>query len=401
MGWGVFFEFKARGVRNPRWPETKSACQNPSVMANLFKYLLTTVCLPAFASASQGSEQGDWVELTSTEGVTITARILRFEGDGVVLETQKTSRAYTVPLARLSTESQDFLESLRISPSDPEAATPMKGLGSPSAVPKAEPPQHEFTLQNSLGMTFVPVPGMERVLIGQHEVRLRDYERFAADHSGLDGSWKNAAYKAGNDRYEQGPDHPVVLVTLEECRAFCQWLTEREQEAGRIGPGDVYRLPTDNEWSLAIGIADQERRRKRPHGKDREAVSRVEYPWGQAFPPAAKAGNYYGEETGSSGAIEGYTDAHLFTAPVKSYPPHFMDNELPIFDLGGNVWEFIDDPYSRSYDGDEIRGGVWNSRVEYALRSARRAALNGVNVEREHHRERDLGVGFRVVLELE
>jgi formylglycine-generating enzyme required for sulfatase activity len=45
-------------------------------------------------------------------------------------------------------------------------------------------------------------------------------------------------------------DHPVIMVSWEETQAFCVWLSTTE--------GRKYRLPTDNEWSFAVGIGRSE-----------------------------------------------------------------------------------------------------------------------------------------------
>ena len=59
---------------------------------------------------------------------------------------------------------------------------------------------------------------------------------------GVDSEWKDAEY-SGN---KQGQDHPVVSVSWEDAQAFCKWLSKKE--------GKTHRLPTDHEWSLAVGI---------------------------------------------------------------------------------------------------------------------------------------------------
>ena len=47
-----------------------------------------------------------------------------------------------------------------------------------------------------------------------------------------------------------------------------QSLTERERKAGKLAANETYRLPTDHEWSCAVGIGEQEDAAKTPKEKD-------------------------------------------------------------------------------------------------------------------------------------
>src|SRR5690606_40253183 len=56
-------------------------------------------------------------------------------------------------------------------------------------------------------------------------------------------SWRDPGFGFPiHDRY------PVVCVSWNDAIAFCEWLTRREKEAGRLPEGMVYRLPTEAEW---------------------------------------------------------------------------------------------------------------------------------------------------------
>jgi formylglycine-generating enzyme required for sulfatase activity len=110
----------------------------------------------------------------------------------------------------------------------------------------APPPSPIQAFTNSLGMKFVRVPN-SRVLFSVWLTRVRDYEQFAQEAGNSGGSkWKNPGFA-------QTPDYPVCAVNFNEAKAFCSWLTSREQAAGLLKSGQSYALPTDAEWILAAG----------------------------------------------------------------------------------------------------------------------------------------------------
>ncbi len=229
---------------------------------------------------------------------------------------------------------------------------------------------------NSLGMKFVPLPGMN-VMICCWETRVKDYAAFAASTPGLDEEWKAPDY-LGN---EPGPEHPVASVTWLEAQAFCAWLSEKE--------GKTYRLPSDYEWSVAVGIGHLED----PETDWRQRNLRVKnvYPWGSEWPPPENVGNLSGTESIGVGIVEGYSDAYVLSAPVGV----FAANALGIYDLAGNVseWCLDADQYHPNYR--VIRGDSWDGDyydADVALQSSNRSgAEKGKRFE---------GLGFRCVLEL-
>ena len=88
--------------------------------------------------------------------------------------------------------------------------------------------------------------------------------------------------------FAQTMDDPVVNVSWEDAKAFCGWLS------GKEGYGKRYRLPTDHEWSCAVGIGDRENADATPKSKDNRMAD--VFPWGEQWPPPDDAGNYFGEE---------------------------------------------------------------------------------------------------------
>ena len=213
--------------------------------------------------------------------------------------------------------------------------------------------------ENSLGMKFVPVPIVGGPTAGKTirfsiwETRVKDYEKFVKDTK---TKWPAPAF-------EQGPDHPAVNMTWDDATAFCSWLTKEEQRKRKIGPNDAYRLPSDHEWSCAVGIGKEEEARLIPAAKSGKVLG---YSWGEDFPPSDKVGNFRGEECDRE-PIPGYNDGSGFTSPVGSFPA----NDLGIFDLAGNVWEWCQDKYDPSVQGNiVVRGAAWNRSAAFHLRSS-------------------------------
>ena len=146
-------------------------------------------------------------------------------------------------------------------------------------------------------------------------------------------------------------------MSFEEAMAFCEWLTHRERQEGRISTAEAYRLPTDHEWSCAVGIGDREDAAQHPSEKNGK-ISDL-YPWGSDWPPPPGAGNYNGEESSATDQrnrqpiLAGYRDGFNNTAPVGSFPP----NALGLFDLGGNAGERCSDLWD---EGRSVsRGGTF------------------------------------------
>jgi len=241
--------------------------------------------------------------------------------------------------------------------------------------------------ENSLGMKFVPVPIVGGPTAGKTirfciwETRVQDYEEFVEDTK---TEWPKPDFK-------QGPDHPAVMMSWEDATAFCAWLTKEERRKRKIGPNDTYRLPSDHEWSCAVGIGKEEDASLAPKAKSGKVAG---YPWGKEFPPTAKVGNYNGEETARnpiSGQkpIQGYHDGFDRTAPVGSFPA----NAFGLFDLGGNVWEWCQEWYDPSVaDMRVLRPGSWLNGASRSLLSSHR----GLGVPSK----RDDNSGFRCVLEV-
>jgi sulfatase modifying factor 1 len=226
-------------------------------------------------------------------------------------------------------------------------------MGCVPADTKCEPgekPQHEVTLSKGF-------------YLGRNEVTVGAYQRF------VDASAKEAkkAKEAktikmpGAPNYNRGwakTDYPMVLVPWEEAQEFCRWTGGR--------------LPTEAEMEYAArgGAVDEVY-----PGNDENSRDKA---------------NFYGTHG---------NDQYENAAPIHS----FDANGFNLYDMSGNVWEWVQDWYSpTSYEnspavdpqgpatGKEhvIRGGSFESDWRQHLRLSVRKSQGGVN----YH------TGFRCVL---
>ncbi|WP_193164959.1 PEGA domain-containing protein [Microbulbifer hainanensis] len=166
--------------------------------------------------------------------------------------------------------------------------------------------------------------------IGTTEVTNREFRRFQRMHS---SSHVNGV-SLDNDNL------PVVNVSWTDAALYCNWLSERDglqqvyrTERGRVTGFDAgangYRLPTETEWAWAARY-------------QRGAMRK--FPWGNKLPVGKNSGNYADNNAAQllPAVLRTYNDHYAATAPVAS----FSANGLGIYDLGGNVSEWIHDLYT-------------------------------------------------------
>jgi len=248
------------------------------------------------------------------------------------------------------------------------AEKPEPAKTEPKAAAKKLIPPKAFT--NTLGMKFVPVPGTD-VQFSIWETRVKDYAAYAAANAGVDGNWKKPEFF--DEDYKQEETHPVVMVSWKDANAFCAWLTKKELAEGKIKAGKKYRLPTDAEWSTAVGLGKE--KGTTPKAKDM-GVKDV-YPWGKGYPPPKEAGNY-------SKSLK--VDKFDNTSPAGS----FASNQFGLHDMGGNVREWCEDKYSPTSTYRVLRGASWSFVSPGILLSS----LRGDGTPDR----RSIYVGFRCVL---
>lgn len=259
-----------------------------------------------------------------------------------------------------------------------ETATMNEADKSASALPAATKDK-PFT--NSLGMQFVPVKGTE-VMFCIHETRYKDYAAYANEVPSVDDSWKDQT-SDGHALTDNKENHPVMKVSWEDAQKFCAWLSNKE--------GKTYRLPTDQEWSYAVGL-ERDEKWKKDTTPATVQKNQTEFPWGDKWPPPKGSGNYSDdsrkakEPNAAVQYLENYDDGFPTTAPVMSFKP----NKLGLYDLDGNVREWVDDWYDNAKKDRVSRGGCWNSGERTNLLSSLRTrAPPGGRFDRN---------GFRCVL---
>jgi formylglycine-generating enzyme required for sulfatase activity len=163
--------------------------------------------------------------------------------------------------------------------------------------------------------------------------------------------------KYDEDRKYDGADQPVVGVTWYAARAYCLWLSLLEGEKG------LYRLPNEVEWEWAAG------------GKQGTTGEKVRsYPWPE-------------EKGEPSSILANYNENIGATTPVSNYPEGATPEGL--YDMAGNVDEWMENWYDKDEDCPSLRGGCWFDKADALRCSSRGGVSPGVGV--------NSNVGFRVI----
>ena len=207
-------------------------------------------------------------------------------------------------------------------------------------------------------LILVRVPGrgsVEPFYMGKYEITQGQYQALMADNP---------------SRFKKGPNYPVEQVTWDEAKEFCRRLTARLPESFK---GKVeFRLPTDAEWSMAVGLPDESGHTpEEKSGKIKDV-----YPCGRGGPLFRRGGNYSTDPKGHKGS----------TVPVGS----FGQNRFGLYDLGGNVWEWCEDFYDRNRAARVLRGASWDTIWTHLQWSSHR--------DQSAAASRYSAYGFRVVL---
>ena len=254
-------------------------------------------------------------------------------------------------------------------------------------------PKDLFT--NSLGMKFarVQIPNGESkdkaIYLSIWETRMCDYAAYTKSRPNEieDVQWQSSENRLSG---YQHPHAPVTFVNRRDATAFCWWLTAKEHKEGVLPAHASYRVPTDHEWSCAVGIGQAEDPNASAASKDGK-ISDI-FPWGKAWPPPKGVGNIRVDRDDLNTKFDG-------VAPVGSFAPGMFG----LYDMAGNVGEVVMD--SAIVSPAISRGCSW---MEIALRSPKSDFFSStrtifdpkVDITYRTHKARFNDVGFRCVLEV-
>lgn len=230
--------------------------------------------------------------------------------------------------------------------------------------------------------------------LGTHEVTNAEFRAFKADHDS--GAFSGATLNED--------DQPVVRVAWGDVAQFLNWLSVKDGLQPVYEPRDGdwvasrplrngYRLPTEAEWAWAARFAKRD--------------TPLVYPWGDALPAPDRSGNFADVSAAEilPTTLYVYSDGFKVSAPPGSFPA----DALGLFDLGGNVAEWVQDYYEIALNTDAtgkpevdplgptegrfhvVRGSSWRSATVQDLRLAYRDYSGD---ERED-------LGFRIARNLE
>jgi formylglycine-generating enzyme required for sulfatase activity len=147
--------------------------------------------------------------------------------------------------------------------------------------------------------------------VGKYDVTFDEWD--ACTEAGQCGG-----YRPNDQGWGRGK-RPVINVSWDDAKAYVGWLSTKT--------GQSYRLLSEAEWEYAARAGGQ-----------------TKYPWGDDI----------GKGQANCDGCGSQWD-NKQTAPVGSFPP----NPWGLYDMQGNVWQWVEDPYHDTYDGAPADGSVW------------------------------------------
>jgi formylglycine-generating enzyme required for sulfatase activity len=199
----------------------------------------------------------------------------------------------------------------------------------------------------------------------QHEVALAQpfaVSEFEVTFEEWDACVAAAGCPRVADRWGRG-EMPAINVSWDDAKRYVGWLS--------LLTGKDYRLLTEAEWEYAA-----------------RAGANSRYSWGDD----PRGGNANCDGCGSPWDLQQ-------TAPVGSFRP----NAFGLYDMHGNVWEWVEDTWHENYNGAPTDGAAWLRDGDPGYRVVRSGSWRNESdhVRAATRRKRNINVrfdtlGFRV-----
>ena len=161
--------------------------------------------------------------------------------------------------------------------------------------------------------------------MGKNEVTFAQWDSCVADRG-------CESYRPDDEGWGRG-NRPVINVSWDDTQSFIDWLNDKT--------GGKFRLPTESEWEYAA-----------------RAGSTTIYHFGNAESQLCRYANHADSSTDYSNINEACSDGvGKRTAAVGRYQP----NSYGLYDMHGNVWEWVEDCWNNSYVGAPSDARSWMS----------------------------------------
>jgi len=241
-------------------------------------------------------------------------------------------------------------------------------MGSPESDQEAdsdEKPQHRVTITKDF-------------YVGQYEVTQGEFRAFVnatsyktdAEKDGGCSVWTGSGWSQDSGKNWRnvfvGDTRPVVCVSWNDANAYISWLNQKEGTSS-------YRLLTEAEWEYAA-----------------RAGTSTKYSFGDDAGRLCDYGNVAdltAKETNKDWTVANCKDG---VGAETSVVGRYRANAWGLYDMHGNVWEWVQDWYQSDYYGKSpssdpsnltqnsntyrvFRGGSWSFRPQY-LRAANRCS---------------------------
>jgi formylglycine-generating enzyme required for sulfatase activity len=192
--------------------------------------------------------------------------------------------------------------------------------GSQKSWLERETPQHWVGIEYSFAL-------------GRHPVSVGEWRQFAR----VTGWVSQSETDWDKPGFAQSERHPVVGVSWHDAQLYLQWLIEQT--------GQFYRLPSEAEWEYAC-----------------RAGSKSAFSFGDEI--STEHANYDGHYTYNGSARGQYRGG---TSAAGDFAP----NPWGLYDMHGNVWEWMQDAVHDNYEGAPADGSAWEEGGDASRRILR------------------------------